>query len=313
MTYTVPRLLKESTTVERWWSVANVLSKSSFVQVDCQSVLPPYINTSTPRRGQSRPLTLISPLGMSSPSIVSPSSNDLARVYVANHQHGSAGARMELQNDYVFVESILSESEQKARKPGSDYCILSHEAPEEMLPHIYKDGLKSLAQLASESDSPPQHLEEYFRRLTPLYPRSRAFQKDSQVISFHPTLYTDNEPSPHSRKIRSNSILIAVPIDKVRVYNSDLRKSSGAGKYDSDVQEWLRSGKPMTEFITRMSNLEEGQQLNQWGGRPAKPGEATYCPEVLVASRLINPSCFVEHSSIPAAMKEVPGTGAEGS
>lgn len=114
--------------------------------------------------------------------------------------------------------------------------------------------------------------------------RNFGFYNDPDLIYFRPK-------TPHSQlKMRDDSIVIAVPREKVRVFNQEERPRR-------NFRHYCGRSMAVEEYDELMSKIKSGQCLN--GDKRIvsldTPDSELYIPEVCFDGKYIPPEYFVKH------------------
>ena len=217
--------------------------------------------------------------------------------HLVAHIQGSLQSFQDGRGRFLYQHSIRSPSEWGNLRPGERTCFLSHETRPNCRVLILREGLMSMNWLAREPDRPPDLLTMFARNEVA---NRTTWHKDPQVVYTYPTIYTDGEPHPHSRKITEDSIVIPVRFDDVTVFNSKLRDvQTGSPHIDMDI--YLQSGLDLRTYIERISTPDSS--LNEFGEIIDGSQESRYSAEVVVAAHWIDPVNFYPHGLLPDSMK----------
>lgn len=159
---------------------------------------------------------------------------------------------------HLQLEDLILPTELTQKRFGEDFVLLAHYAHGN-IEAIRSEGLKSLAQLASEPN-PTEEVKKYYAYRS----THRMFGNDPTLIYFRPL-----EPSTRGSRLQDCLIVAAHP-DSVNIFDQEYRAVVDWNKSRSYQENMYKSSSlNILEFFQRLRSLNNGQCLNQFG-RPVE-------------------------------------------
>ncbi|SCO54764.1 uncharacterized protein FFNC_15652 [Fusarium fujikuroi] len=200
-------------------------------------------------------------------------------------------ASAELHGMHLNIEDLILPGTLSGKRYCTDFVLLAHYPYRGVAKRIRSEGLKSLAQLASEPDATEQTKKFYETRS-----KNRMFGNNPNFIYFRPL-----EPTATPERY-SDAIIVAAHPRSVNVFDQEYRAEASTSR---SRQENLYKNFSMNvlEYLRILKTLSYCECLNQFG-RPIRHSQLdsgsfrTYIPEVVVATRKIRPELFVHTQDV---------------
>lgn len=181
---------------------------------------------------------------------------------------------------YQTLKDVIHPAQLNALTEGKDYILLTHRPGDDMREKIQREGLRSLADLATDENAPPSLLQKYnYRR------GQRHFGNDPYLIYFRPVVDRGHH------KILDNDVVIAIRPDTTYVCDQEHRAGGTCDKY-------VKSCMTVERFRLIMADRPSAKCLNRYGEFDTCDYRTDFIAETALKANRISPDLFVKHSDI---------------